>query len=99
MAVLISMQAKSIAVPWACAHHDMLYSHAAALIGVFIAAASGALAANEWRRAGGGWPDDEGGERGRSRFVAMLALLLSGASMLIIIAQWIPDLILSPCQH
>ncbi|HET8699508.1 MAG TPA: hypothetical protein VFO94_18635, partial [Gammaproteobacteria bacterium] len=76
-AVLLSMQAKAIAVPWACAHHNMLVSHAAALAGALIALAAGALAHREWRRAGGGWPNDEGGERGRSRFLSALAQLLA----------------------
>ena len=99
VAVLSSMQAKAIAVPWACAHDNMLVSHAAALLGVLITLVSAAVAYREWQRAGGGWPDDEGGERGRSRFLGMIALLLSAVSLLVILAQWLPDLILSPCQH
>jgi len=98
-AVLLSQAAKSATVPWACLHDNMLPAHAAELAAVLVAVASGLIALREWRRSGGGWPDEEGGERGRSRFLAVLSLLLAAVSLLVILAQWIPDAILSPCQQ
>ena len=97
-AVLVSMQAKYALVPWACSHGSTVLLHAIAFGGLALAGASALTALREWRSAGGAWPDDEGGARGRSRFMGMLALLLSGASLVVILAQWIPELLLSPCQ-
>jgi hypothetical protein len=99
VAVLASMQLKYVFVPWACSHGTTALLQAITFGGVLVAAASLALAYREWRLVGGGWPDDEGGWRGRTRFLAMLALLLSGASMIVILAQWVPELLLSPCQR
>ena len=95
--VLVSMQAKYALVPWACAHGTTFVLHAIAAAGVATATASVLVAHHEWRRGGGGWPDDEGGVRGRTRFLGMLALLLGTASLIVILAQWVPELILSPC--
>ena len=96
-AVLVSMQAIFALVPWACSHGTTVLLHAIAFGGLAIAAASAIAAYCEWRSAGGGWPDDEGGVRGRTRFLGMLALLLGAASLIVILAQWVPELILSPC--
>jgi hypothetical protein len=96
-AVLASMQAKYALVPWACSHGTTVLLHAITLGGLAVAAASVAAAHGEWRRAGGGWPDDEGGVRGRTRFLGVLALLLGAASLIVILAQWVPELLLSPC--
>jgi hypothetical protein len=98
-AVLASMQAKYALVPWACTHGTTLLLHAIAIAGVVAAAVSMLVAYHEWRHAGGGWPNDEGGVRGRSRFLGMLALLLGAASLIVILAQWVPELVLSPCQR
>ncbi len=98
-AVLVSMQAKYALVPWACAHGTTFVLHAIAAAGVAAATASILVAHHEWRRGGGGWPDDEGGVRGRTRFLGMLALLLGAASLIVILAQWVPELVLSPCQR
>lgn len=98
-AVLASQQAKYLIVPWACgAQSGLIALHLTALAALLLAAGFGLLAARHWRRAGGGWPDDSGGERGRSRFVGFIGMLLNALSALVIFAQWLPDLLLSPCQ-
>jgi hypothetical protein len=99
VAVLVSMQVKYVFVPWACSHGTSTMLHVITAAGLLLAAASAASSLHEWRAAGGGWPDDEAGPRGRSRFLGMLALLLSVASLIVIVAQWVPELILSPCQR
>jgi hypothetical protein len=98
-AVGLSMQVKTLTVNWACEHGSTLVLHASALAGIALAIASGLLAAREWRAAGGGWPDDAGGALGRSRFLTVIAMLLCAVSALVIVAQWIPDVVLHPCQH
>jgi hypothetical protein len=57
------------------------------------------VAFREWRRAGGHWPDHGGGAAGRSRFMGVLGMFMAASSALVILAQWIPDWIVSPCQQ
>ncbi|HET7608702.1 MAG TPA: hypothetical protein VFL84_08515, partial [Gammaproteobacteria bacterium] len=90
---------KYVLVEPACASGHLAPLHIAALIGVLLALAFGALAFHEWRAAGGGWPDHGGGSAGRTRFMGVLAMLMAGSAALVMIAQWIPDWIVSPCQH
>ncbi len=98
-AVLASMQAKYVVVHWACsAGAGSLALHVTALAAVLLSASFGLLAMRSWRRAGGGWPDEEGGTRGRSRFLGVLGMMLAGVATLVIVAQWLPDLLASPCH-
>jgi hypothetical protein len=99
LAVLLTQQAKYLLVEPACASGYLAPLHLAAMIGLLLALACGALAFHEWRVAGGGWPDHEGGSAGRTRFLGVLAMLMASSSALVMIAQWIPDWIVSPCQH
>jgi hypothetical protein len=98
-AVLLTQQAQYLLVAPACASGHLAPLHLAALIGVLGALACGALAFREWRLTGGGWPDHEGGSVGRTRFMGVLAMLMAASAALVMIAQWIPDWIVSPCQH
>lgn len=98
-AVLLSMQAKYLVVPWACGSAaGVIALHVTALAAFLFAGGICLLAFVSWRRAGGGWPDEEGGARGRSRFLGVLGMMLSALSALVIVAQWLPDLIVSPCH-
>jgi hypothetical protein len=98
-AVLLTQQAKYLLVEPACASGHLAPLHLAALIGLLLALGCGALAFHEWRIAGGGWPDHGGGSAGRTRFMGVLAMLMAASAGLVMIAQWIPDWIVSPCQH
>jgi hypothetical protein len=98
-AVLLTQQVKYLLTEPACASGELAPLHLVALIGVLLALACGALAFHEWRLAGGGWPDHGGGSAGRTRFMGVLAMLMAASAALVMIAQWIPDWIVSPCQH
>ncbi|HEX2139439.1 MAG TPA: hypothetical protein VHG33_06990 [Woeseiaceae bacterium] len=99
IAVLASMQAKYLVVPWACgAAAGTIALHVTALAALLLSAFIGLLAFRSWRGAGAGWPDEEGGARGRSRFMGVLGMMLSAISALVIVAQWLPDLMVLPCH-
>jgi hypothetical protein len=98
VAVLLSQQAKYLLVFPACSSNSLAPLHAAALGGVALALGCAALGFVEWRRAGGRWPDHGPGTLGRSRFMGVLTMLMAGTSALVILAQWIPDFLVSPCQ-
>ena len=97
--VLLMQQVKYLLVAPACASGHLAPLHVAAVAGILLALASGALGFHEWRVAGGGWPDHAGGSAGRTRFMGVLAMLVSASAALVMLAQWIPDWIVSPCQH
>jgi hypothetical protein len=98
-AVLLTQQAKYLLVSAACAQGMLAPLHAATIVGLLLTLACASLAVHDWHRAGGGWPDHGGDSAGRSRFMGVLGALVAGCSFLVILAQWIPDWIVSPCQH
>lgn len=85
-------------VPWACESDQVVALHLSSLVALLIAGGGGLAAWRLWRRTGREWPSEAGGPLPRSRFLAMLGLLVSVLSSLIIIAQWIANFILVPCQ-
>lgn len=85
-------------VPWACQT-----GHRVALILVSVAAlvvsTCGALVARRnWGRVGRGEPNDEGGARGRSRFLAVAGLVSSAFFFLVVFAQGLATFIVHPCM-
>ncbi|MFL5403448.1 MAG: hypothetical protein ACJ8BF_11595, partial [Gemmatimonadales bacterium] len=51
-----------------------------------------------WKTTGATWPGEQGDPLARSRFMAGTGLLVSAMFTLVIVAQWIPSLMLDPCQ-
>jgi hypothetical protein len=56
------------------------------------------LALTQWRRAGREAPGDIGGKEGRVRMMATLGIASSAISAVFVVAQWLPQLFVSPCQ-
>lgn len=82
----------SCAAGWGAAFH--MVSLAAALV----AAASGAVAWQSWRRLRGG-PEARGARLQRQGFMALGGALASALFLATIVAQWLPVLFLSPCEY
>lgn len=51
-----------------------------------------------WRWAGGGRPHSDAGRAARTRFLGLLGVMMSGLFALVVVAQWVGDFVLSPCQ-
>jgi hypothetical protein len=66
---------------------------------LLIALAGGFIAWRNWREAGQVEPGEGGDVVERSRFIAVVGLLLAGLITLVFIAQWIPQFLISPCQR
>ena len=98
-AFLLNLELGYLAVPASCTTGgttQLLHLiHGACLL---VTIAGGAIAWRSWRVAGAGWPGDAGGPAARSRFLAGLGLSGSALFALTIAAQWIPTLVLHPCQ-
>jgi hypothetical protein len=83
---------------WVCALHWKPALFVIAIIGVIVAAGSGAIAWTEWQRIGREMPGEAGGAIPRSRYMALMGVVLSAFSILLIVAQTIPEVILGACQ-
>jgi hypothetical protein len=90
-------------VPYACWHGLSITIHLASLATLLVAAGAGWVSYGRWRETGGD-PFGSGDENvevsstvARSRFMTVSGLLMSGFFSLLIVGQWIPNLLLSPC--
>lgn len=72
--------------------------HLSSASALAVAAGGGVLARREWLRTGGGSPGEQGGSVPRSRFLSVLGMATSTLFAILILAQWIPNVILHPCS-
>lgn len=98
IAFLLNLQLNYMLTPWVCERGGEAVLHVVPLIFLVIVAAAGWVSLRNWRRTGSEWRADGGGVIPRSRFMAVLGVLTSILFVLVILAQWIPNLFLSPCQ-
>jgi hypothetical protein len=98
LAVLANLEVAYALVPVACSDGNRLLVHLVHLVCLLIVVTGGGFALRSWRACGETWPGEQGGKVGRSRFMAGLGLLLSAMFLLVILAQWIPSVVLNPCQ-
>ena len=82
----------------ACTTGDMLPVHLTWVASLLVTGLGGWLGWREWQRWGGGHAGEEAGPGGRSRFLALLGMLLSGTAALVIAAQWSAAFVFHPCQ-
>ena len=101
-ALLLGLQAKYALVEiWVCKASPgagPLTVHLVALATLLLAAGAGLVAHRQWRGAGREDPGDLGGREGRTRALAAIGVGMSALSALVIIAQWLPQLFIQPCQ-
>ena len=99
LAFLLNLQLSYMLVQPVCvtAHHIILHLVPA---GALLLAASGGVSAWwNWQRTGQAESSKAEGVLPRSRFMADVGLLASGLFLVVIVAQWLPNFILSPCQR
>lgn len=85
-------------VPTACASQNSLPLHLVNALSLALTIVGGLIAWRSWKALGIGLPEEEGSPLARSRFIAGIAVPLSGLCGLIIVAQWIAVFVLDPCQ-
>lgn len=89
----LHLQISYMLVPWACENGWQFIMHLVTLGSLGLAIVGGLIAWSNLKRTG----MQNGGNEGSSRFLAYTGLLSSGLFMAVIIAQGIPNFIVSAC--
>lgn len=102
VAALLTGQLGYVLVTWACRHDAPAILHAVPATALVVVAVATAGAWRKWRESRArGFDlvdtDEAAGEIPRSRFLAALGLVGGALSIVVIVAQWLPILMLSPC--
>ena len=95
---LVSQGANFALSPWACALQWKPVLYAVSAVALAIVAMSGAAAYREWQHIGREMPGEAGGAVARTRMMAVVGLVLSAFSFLVILAQAVAELVLGVCE-
>ena len=98
LAFLINLAVGYAFVTRSCDRGDQLLIHLTHLACLLLSLGGAWAAWRAWQAEGAEWPGQGGGAVGRTRFMAGLGLLTGAMFILVIVAQWIPGFLLSPCQ-
>ncbi|HET7457607.1 MAG TPA: hypothetical protein VFJ74_08120 [Gemmatimonadaceae bacterium] len=88
-----------VSTEYACPSSVWWPMHAVDAVAVILTALALLLSWRNWVASGRQWPVADGGSVERARFLSALGVLVSAGFILVMIAQWIPVMILGPCQH
>jgi hypothetical protein len=95
---LINLQVNLTMVSWVCATGNAWTIHLAHAVSLAVVTWSGLLARRAYVRVGRGVPGEAGDAADRERFLAVAGMLIAAFSFLSLLAHWIPNFVLSPCQ-
>ena len=99
LALLTQLEVNYALVHWACAAGREWALHVVALLALVASVAGGMLSWRNWRLAGASWDDEGAGVIPRSRFMAVVGVMISALSVLVVVAQWIPIFVYGPCER
>jgi hypothetical protein len=95
---LISFGARWSLSGWICVMHWKPALFVITVVSLLLVAACGKLSWSEWQRVGCEMPGEGGGSIPRARIMAVMGLALNALSILLIVAQAIPDFMLGACE-
>jgi hypothetical protein len=98
IAFLINLEVAYALVPTACSSRNELPVHLTHVACLLLTLYGLLTAWRSWQLTGAIWPGEAGDPLARSRFMAGTGMLVSAMFLLVIMAQWIPTLVLDPCQ-
>jgi hypothetical protein len=84
---------------WACGHNTPSVMHIAPFICICLAVAAGIIAFRRWNGVGRGTDDEANTIDANLRFIALLALVISIFSSMVILAQWASAVVFHPCAR
>jgi hypothetical protein len=93
-----AMEANFVLVRQACAAHRHVSLYAVTIAGLVLIAATAAIAFFLWSVEGTRWPTEAPDLSTRIRFIAVLGILSSAMSFLLLFAQGIASAYFDPCQ-
>ena len=96
--VAAEMQANFVLVRQACSMQRNIALYAVIVVATVLTIATAMIAVSIWRRAGASWPTEASDVATRIRFIAVLGILSSAMSFLVILAQGIATVHFDPCQ-
>jgi hypothetical protein len=96
--VAAEMQANFVLVRQACSMQRNVALYAVIVVAMLLTIATAGVAVSIWRRAGATWPTEAGDLATRIRFIAVLGILSSAMSFLVILAQGMATVHFDPCQ-
>jgi hypothetical protein len=95
----LSQQVAYLFVTLDCSYARQLMLSPVMLLALLLAAGGVFISWRNWQQAGKHWPGEAGDAVTRSRFLAVLGLLFSGFSLLLIVAHWLPVFFYRQCQR
>jgi vacuolar-type H+-ATPase subunit I/STV1 len=96
--VALEQQINFVLVRQACSVQRNVMLYAVTILALVLTIATGLVAVSIWRRTGAVWPTEAIDVANRIRFIAVLGLLSSAMSFLVILAQGIATVHFDPCQ-
>jgi hypothetical protein len=99
VAVALNQQIAYLLVTLNCSYGKSAPVTPVMLLAAVLAAAGVFISWGNWRRIGGEGEKGGGDATSRSRFMAVVGLLFSGFSTLVIFAMWLPVLFYRQCQR
>ena len=94
---LVSFGARWSLSGWVCAFQWKPALFVIAIVSLILVAGSGMLSWFEWQRVGREMPGEGGGAVHRARLMAIFGIALSVLSILLIVSQAIPEILLGAC--
>jgi hypothetical protein len=92
------LQIGYVLVPWSCTKHQVIWIHVVDVLAVVLAAVGVWAAWRTHARAEGAPRNDDAGAVPRTRFLGVVGIGMSGLFVLLLVAQAIEAISLSPCQ-
>jgi hypothetical protein len=96
--VAIEMQTNYVLVRQACSAQRNVALYTVTIVAIVLTVATALIAFAVWRVEGTTWPNESPDLSARIRFIAVLGILSSGMSLLVIVAQGIATVMFNPCQ-
>lgn len=96
--VAIEMQTNYVLVRQACSAQRNVALYAVIIVAIVLTVATALISLAVWRVEGATWPTESTDLSARIRFIAVLGMLSSGMSLLVIVAQGIATVLFNPCQ-
>lgn len=96
--VAIEMQTNFVLARHACSAQRSVSLYVVVALALVLTIVTALIGVSYWKRAGVVWPSEEPDLATRIRFIAVLGILSSAMSFLVILAQGIATMHFDPCQ-